>query len=96
MATDEKPASSPAGNAANGGKFFTQQEQMRGLIDQLSAYIEHYHGGAVELVSFDGKVLRVKLGGACLGCPLSPNTLHGWVEGTVRQFFPGIERVEAV
>jgi len=75
---------------------FTRQEQLNALIDQLSAYIEHFHGGSVELVSFDGKVLKVRLGGACLGCPLSPNTLHGWVEGTVRQFFPEIERVESV
>ena len=75
---------------------FTRQEQLNALIDQLSAYIEHFHGGSVELVSYDGKVLKVRLGGACLGCPLSPNTLHGWVEGTVRQFFPEIERVESV
>jgi len=32
---------------------------------------------------------------ACLGCPLSPNTLHGWVEGTVKQFFPVIGKVES-
>jgi Fe-S cluster biogenesis protein NfuA len=75
---------------------FTRQEQMRGLIEQLDAYINQYHGGAVELISFDGKVLKVHLGGACLGCPLSPTTLHGWVEGTVRQFFPEIEKIEAV
>lgn len=67
---------------------------MQGLIDQLDAYINHYHGGSVELVSFDGEVLKVRLGGACLGCPLSPSTLHGWVEGTIRQFFPEIKRVE--
>lgn len=73
-----------------------KEEQMKGLVEQLSAYIEHFHGGSVEYVSFDGKTLRVKLGGACLGCPLSPATLHGWVEGTVRQFFPDIEKVEAV
>jgi Fe-S cluster biogenesis protein NfuA len=75
---------------------FTKQEQMRGLIEQLDAYISQYHGGAVELVSFDGRVLKVHLGGACLGCPLSPTTLHGWVEGTVRQFFPDIENIESV
>ncbi len=96
MAVNKKPAPANAGKLVNGNMAFTQQEQMRGLIDQLSAYIEHYHGGAVELVSFDGRLLKVKLGGACLGCPLSLNTLHGWVEGTVRQFFPDIERVEAV
>jgi len=73
----------------------TPQQRMRALLESLSAYIEHYHGGSVRLVSFDGRVLKVKMGGACLGCPLSPATLHGWVEGTVRQFFPDIERVEA-
>lgn len=75
---------------------FSDDERMRALIENVSAYIEHFHGGSVELISFDGKVLKVKLGGACYGCPLSPNTLHGWVEGTVRQFFPSIEHVEAV
>ncbi|MFH2037930.1 MAG: cyclic nucleotide-binding domain-containing protein [Chloroflexota bacterium] len=73
-----------------------KEEQMKGLVEQLSAYIEHFHGGSVEYVSFDGKKLYVRLGGACLGCPLSPATLHGWVAGTVRQFFPDIEIVEAV
>ena len=70
-------------------------EQVRVLVQRLSAYIEQFHGGSVEYISFDGKVLKVRLGGACLGCPLSPNTLHGWVEGTVKQFFPQIERVES-
>jgi len=73
-----------------------KEEQMKALVEQLSAYIEHFHGGSVEYVSFDGRKLSVKLGGACLGCPLSPATLHGWVEGTVRQFFPDIEKVEAI
>lgn len=71
-------------------------EQMRGLLERLSSYIEYYHGGSVELVSFDGRALKVRLGGACDGCPLSLTTLHGWVEGTVRQFFPDIDRIEAV
>ena len=71
------------------------EEQVRVLIQRLSAYIEQFHGGSVEYISFDGKVLKVHLGGACLGCPLSPNTLHGWVEGTVKQFFPQIDVVES-
>jgi len=70
--------------------------QMKALVEQLSAYIETFHGGSADYVSFDGKVLKVHLGGSCLGCPLSPATLHGWVEGTVRQFFPDIEKVESV
>jgi len=75
---------------------FSENEQMKGLIEQLNAYITTYHGGSVELVSYDGKVVKIRLGGACLDCPLSPITVKGWVEGTVRQFFPNIDRVEAV
>lgn len=71
-------------------------ERMRGLINTLSAYIQHYHGGAVEMVNFDGKHLQVRLSGACEGCALAPATLRGWVAGTVRQFFPEVESVEAV
>jgi Fe-S cluster biogenesis protein NfuA len=74
---------------------YSQEEQVRALLDKLNAYIEHYHGGSVEIVSLEGRVLKVRLGGACLGCPLSPNTLHGWVAGTVHQFFPDLEVVEA-
>jgi Fe-S cluster biogenesis protein NfuA len=88
----------------NGGKLmsettangFTREMQLKALVDQLSAYIETYHGGSVEFVALEQDTLKVHLGGACLGCPLSPATLHGWVEGTVRQFFPDIAHVEAV
>lgn len=66
------------------------EERLQNLINNLSSYIEYYHGGSVKLVSFDGKIARVELGGACEGCPLSLNTLHGWIAGTVRQFFPDI------
>jgi Fe-S cluster biogenesis protein NfuA len=62
---------------------YTAEERLRALLDNLSAYIETFHGGSV------------KLGGACQGCPLSPVTLHGWVEGTIKQFFPDLQ-VESV
>ncbi len=72
----------------------SQEDQLRGLLDKLSAYVEQFHGGTVEFVSFDGRDLKVRLGGACLNCPLLPSTLHGWVAGTVHQFFPGINVIE--
>jgi Fe-S cluster biogenesis protein NfuA len=75
----------------NGNVDAPTEEQVRTLVDKLSAYIEQFHGGSVEMVSFDGKVLTVRLGGACLGCPLLPSTLHGWVEGTIKQFFPDLQ-----
>ncbi len=72
------------------------EERMRSLINTISAYIQHYHGGEVEMVSFDGRHLQVRLSGACEGCALAPATLRGWVAGTVKQFFPEVESIEAV
>jgi Fe-S cluster biogenesis protein NfuA len=72
-----------------------EQARMEGLIEFLSAYIEQYHGGWVRLIEFDGQTLKVELGGACDGCPLSMHTLRGWIAGTVRQFFPNVENVIA-
>lgn len=74
----------------NNATNYSKKEMMDGLISQISAYIEQYHGGSVELISFDGEEAKVRLGGACVGCPLSMATLRGWVEGTIRQFFPDV------
>lgn len=73
-----------------------EKERMQALIQTISAYIEHYHGGAVEMVSYENNKLKVQMTGACEGCALAPATLHGWVEGTVKQFFPHLVSVEAV
>lgn len=73
---------------------FTIEEQMRGLVEQLDVYIETYHGGSVEFISYKDKKVLVKLGGACIDCPLQTSTVKGWIEGTFKQFFP--DDVEAV
>lgn len=76
-------------------KEYTDEERIRALIEQLDAYIAQYHGGSVKLISYNKDTVKVHLGGACLGCPLSPMTLHGWVEGTIKQFFPQVIKVES-
>lgn len=90
--TDAVPAPHSEGGPANA----TDQDRMQALIESLSSYMEYYHGGQVEMVSFDGETLTVRMSGACRGCALSPVTLHGWIEGTVRPFFPGLKRVQSV
>ena len=67
---------------------YSKEDRIAGLIDQISAYVEQYHNGSVELVCIEGNVITVRLGGACEGCQLSTNTLQGWVAGTIHQFFP--------
>ena len=75
-------------------KEYSREKQIRSLIEQINAYIEHYHGGSVEFVALQENTLIVCLGGACAGCTLQNDTLKGWVEGTIKQFFPEIIRVE--
>ena len=74
---------------------YSLDEQIAGLIEQISAYIEQYHHGTVQLVEINGNIVKVRLGGACESCHLSEQTLQGWVAGTIRQFFPEVS-IEAV
>ncbi|MEI6610148.1 MAG: NifU family protein [Deltaproteobacteria bacterium] len=54
-------------------------------------------GGDVELVdvSADG-VVKVKLTGACHGCPMSQMTLKMGIEKVIKQQVPGIKEVVSV
>jgi dienelactone hydrolase len=61
----------------------TEDERLAALVDAISSYRE-------------GDTVKVVLGGACVGCPITPATLCGWVLGTVQQFFPEIQRIEAI
>ena len=72
---------------------YSREERISGLIDQISAYIEQYHRGSVELVSIEGDIVKVRVGGACEGCALLPATINGWITGTIRQFFPDVQVV---
>jgi len=54
-------------------------------------------GGDVELVEITkDNVARIRLHGACVGCPSSTITLHMGIERTVREKVPEIVGVEQV
>ena len=53
-------------------------------------------GGDVQLIDVVGNVAKVRLSGACGGCPMSQMTLKMGVEKIVKQDVPEIVRVEAV
>jgi Fe-S cluster biogenesis protein NfuA len=53
-------------------------------------------GGDVVLVDIEDNVAKVKLTGACGGCPMSQMTLKMGVEKVIKQDVPEIERVDAV
>jgi Fe-S cluster biogenesis protein NfuA len=53
-------------------------------------------GGDVELVDVEGGVVKVRLLGACGGCPMATMTLKGGIEAALKERIPAVERVESV
>ncbi len=54
-------------------------------------------GGDIELVEVtDDGVVRVRLQGACVGCPSATITLQAGVEATLKEQVPEVTRVENV
>lgn len=51
-------------------------------------------GGDVELIDVqeDG-IVKVRLKGACAGCPMSQMTLKQGIESTLKQEVPGVKQV---
>lgn len=54
-------------------------------------------GGDIELIDVteDGEV-RVRLTGACAGCPMSKMTLSFAVESELKKMVPGVKRVVGI
>ncbi len=71
--------------------------QVLASLERVRPYLQA-DGGDVELVdvSEDGKNVRVKLQGACAGCPGAQMTLKLGIERVLQRDVPGVETVEAV
>ncbi len=53
-------------------------------------------GGDVELIDVGDGVVRVRLKGACGGCPMSQLTLTRGVEQAIKKAVPEVKKVEAI
>jgi Fe-S cluster biogenesis protein NfuA len=72
------------------------KEQVQEALDKIRPALQR-DGGDVELVDVtDDGVVKVKLQGACGGCPMSQMTLKMGIEKVVKQALPQIKSVEAV
>lgn len=77
---------------AEGGKM---EERVRKVIETIRPFLQR-DGGDIELVAVEGNIVKVRLQGACCGCPMSQMTLKSVVEQQIKKEIPEIERVEAV
>ncbi len=53
-------------------------------------------GGDVELVDYSEGIVKVKLKGACAGCPMSTMTIKNGIERYLKQEIPEVKSVEQV
>ncbi len=72
------------------------QEKVKAALDRIRPYLAA-DGGDVELVEVtDDGAVKVRLRGACHGCPMSAMTLKNGIEGILKEDVPEVNSVEAV
>lgn len=76
-------------------KEMTLREDVERALEEVRPHLQ-FEGGDIELVDIEGDVVKVRLKGACMGCPMSQMTLKWGVETYLRRRVPGVRSVEAV
>lgn len=72
------------------------RERVQEVIDEIRPMLQA-DGGDVELVDVtDDGVVKVRLTGACGGCPMSHMTLSRGIESRLKSSIPEVSRVESV
>ena len=72
------------------------KERVQDALDKIRPALQR-DGGDVELVDVDDQgVVKVRLKGACGGCPMSQMTLKMGIEKVIKQFVPEVKTVESV
>jgi Fe-S cluster biogenesis protein NfuA len=71
------------------------KEKIEKALTKIRAALQQ-DGGDIELVSIEDGVVKVRLKGACCGCPMSQMTLSNFVEKELKKAVPEIKKVEPV
>jgi Fe-S cluster biogenesis protein NfuA len=74
-------------------------DDLKKLVEQALAKIRPFlqrDGGDIELIEVTDGIVKVRLTGACKGCPMSQMTLKQGVERLLMQEVPGLKQVEAI
>jgi Fe-S cluster biogenesis protein NfuA len=71
------------------------KEKVENALGKVRPYLQA-DGGDVQLIDVVDGVVKVKLRGACAGCPGATMTLKMGIEKTLKEQVPEIIRVEAV
>lgn len=70
------------------------EAKVQAVLDKIRPQLQA-DGGDVELVSIEDGLVKVRLQGACAGCPMSQMTLKNGIERVLKQQIPEIKSVES-
>ena len=73
----------------------TLAKKVQQALDEIRPNIQA-DGGDVELVAVEKGVVKVRLQGHCVGCPMSALTLKQGIEAHLKNRVPEVVKVEAV
>jgi Fe-S cluster biogenesis protein NfuA len=76
-------------------EVFSVKPEVEKVLDSIRPALQA-DGGDVELVDVEGGVVKVRLTGACGGCPMATMTLKGGIEAALKERIPSVMRVESV
>ena len=71
------------------------QAKVKEVLDKVRPALQR-DGGDVELVEVSDGTVKLKLTGACAGCPMSTLTLKNGIERILKQEVPEVKKVVAV
>jgi Fe-S cluster biogenesis protein NfuA len=72
------------------------REKVKAILDDVRPALQA-DGGDVELVEVDDEgVVKVRLQGACSGCPMASMTLKNGIERTLKEAIPEVKEVVAL
>ncbi|MDH5783602.1 MAG: NifU family protein [Candidatus Bathyarchaeota archaeon] len=73
----------------------TIEDRVQKALQELRPNLQA-DGGDIELLGVEKGIVKVKLKGACAGCPMSTMTIQWGVEKFLKKKIPEIVKVEAV
>lgn len=72
------------------------REKVKAILDDVRPALQA-DGGDVELVEVDDQgVVKVRLQGACSGCPMASMTLKNGIERALKEAIPEVKEVVAL
>ena len=68
-------------------------EDIKYVLEEKVAPSVAQHNGAINFISFNDGVAKLKLSGSCSGCAMSKITLHRGVEDMLKHYVPEVQAI---